>query len=161
MVKKIAVSLFAFSLTACHLLDQKVPSHDELLEKELGAIDWKQVDQYPTVAGCDSLATVEAKNACFTTYLAAEVQERLGQVPLKVFYPELDTIDVRVIVASDSTVRFEPIWNESWAYSREAIDSVLQIRLADFPKISPAIKRDLPVTTAYILPIYLQLNAKR
>lgn len=159
MVKKSILFFFALSVSACQYVDKQVPSHDELLEKELQSIDWKQVDEHPSVSACDSLDQGEARNACFTAFLTSEVQERLSKASLKVLYPELDQMDVRVIISADSTVTFEPIWNESWAYSRQAIDTVLKQQLADFPKVFPAIKRDLPVTTVYILPIYFDLQS--
>jgi hypothetical protein len=49
-------------------------------------------------------------------------------------------------------MKFEPQFSkDSVAYTIK-IDSILNARLVDFPKVNPAIKRGIPVKTQFILP---------
>jgi hypothetical protein len=72
-------------------------------------------------------------------------------------YPQLDTIEVKVTVFPNSKITFEPQFpKDSVAYDTIRIDSILRARLIDFPKISPAIKRGIPVKTQFILPVIIK-----
>ena len=158
MRKNFAILCLPLLLASCHFID-KVPSKDKLLEEELSTIDWKEVDQLPSVAECDSLADVAQQQACFFSYLTREVQTKLDPQTLSAMYPELDTIDVRVTVFPDSTLKFEPQFpSEPVVYDTVYIDSILRTRLVDFPKISPAIKRGIPVKSQFLLPVILKVN---
>ena len=54
-------------------------------------------------------------------------------------------------------VEFEPQFpKDSVAYDKVKIDSILQSRLIDFPKVNPAIKRGIPVKTQFILPVIIK-----
>ena len=87
------------------------------------------------------------------------IQEKLSVDTLAVLYPELDTIEVRVTVFPNATLRFEPQFpKDSVAYDTIKIDSILRTRLIDFPKVNPAIKRGIPVKTQFILPVIIKAN---
>jgi hypothetical protein len=53
-------------------------------------------------------------------------------------------------------LNFEPIISDSIAYNKPQLDSIFQLRLIDFPKINPAIKRGVPVKTEFQMPVVLQ-----
>ena len=137
-------------LGSCQYIE-KAPEREELLQKELSTIDWKQVDEYPSVADCEQLSTKDQRRQCFFEYLAQAIQQRLSGDKLDILYPDLDTIDVKVTVFPDSTLKFEPRFSkDTVAYDTIRIDSILHSRLADFPKVSPAIKRGIPVKCEFL-----------
>ena len=71
-------------------------------------------------------------------------------------FPQLDTIQVKVIISSNSDVYFEAIISESITYNKMQLDSIFQLRLTDFPKINPAIKRGVPVNSEFQMPVVLK-----
>lgn len=160
MPKKLLSFLLLSLLASCQYFDKQVPSKDELLEKELKAIDWNQVDELPSVAACDSVADKAQRRQCFFEYLMLNIQQRLDSDTLAVLYPQLDTIEVKVSVLPDSKVTFEPRINDTTAYNTKAIDSILQHRLAGFPLIKPALKRGIPVKTQFTLPVILNVEKR-
>ena len=159
MIKNLTL-LFFLSLLAvsCQYFDKQVPSKDELLEKELKSINWNEVDEFPSVTSCDSIDDKVQRKQCFLDFLVTNIQQRLNSDTLKVLYPDLDTISMKVTIYPDSRVKFEPKLNDSLVYGREKIDSILQARLADFPRINPALKRNIPVKTQFILPVVLEVK---
>lgn len=158
MKKIIALSWFTLFL-GCQYIDKSVPLKDELLKQELESINWKEVDEFPSVADCDSLTDESMRRQCFFDYLAAAIQQKIGIDTLSVLYPELDTIDVKVTVFPDSSIQFEPQFpKDSVRYDVKKIDSILHARLLDFPKINPAIKRGIPVKTQFVLPVILSME---
>lgn len=151
---------FAFLLlNSCQYVDKQVPSEKELLQKELKAINWKEVDEYPSVIDCEQINDKKQRQQCFFEVLTQLIQEKLSIDTLSILYPELDTIEVKVTVFPNSTMQFEPQFpKDSVAYDKIKIDSILKVRLVNFPKINPAIKRGIPVKTQFILPVILKVE---
>lgn len=158
MRKIFPILLFPLLFGACQYIDKQVPTEQELLDKELQSINWSQVDEFPSVASCDSIADKAQKQACFFQYLTELIQMKLSADTLAVLYPQLDTIDVKVTVLPNATLEFEPQLSDSLSYNHRAIDSIIKARLVDFPEIHPALKRGVPVKTQFVLPVILDVK---
>ncbi|MEN9337036.1 MAG: hypothetical protein RLZZ500_2023 [Bacteroidota bacterium] len=155
-MKRIVV-LLALALTSCSYFEKQVPNEQELLQKELQAINWNQVDEYPSIVECEKLTDANQRKQCFFEVLSSTIQQKLNTDTLAVLYPELDTIDVKITVNPDASLVFEPQFpQDSTAYDKKKIDSILKARLTDLPKINPAIKRGIPVKTQFILPVIIR-----
>ena len=156
-MRKIILILLLLSLFfgSCQYFDKQIPSEEVLLEKELNEINWNEVDEFPSVTNCDSLADKEQKKQCFFDYVSQLIQQKLNADTLPVLYPKRDTIDVIITVMPDATMQFEPQLKDSLMYDRNKVDSILRTRLIDFPKINPALKRGIPVKTQFVLPVVL------
>lgn len=152
------VLLTPLLFNSCKYFEKQIPSKEELLQKELKAINWKKVDEFPTFANCDSVLDKTQKKQCFFDYLTQLIQMRLSGDTLPVLYPQLDTIDVKVTVFPNSTMKFETQLNDTLSYNAAKIDSILHARLVGFPKVNPAIKRGIPVKTQFILPVILKVE---
>ena len=152
--------LLTLSLYSCKYFNSQVPNQDELLEKELKAINWNQVDELPSFSNCDSVVDKTQKKQCFFDFLTQLIQQKLSIDTLTVLYPKLDTINVKVTVLADATLQFEPQITDTLSYNTTKIDSILKARLVDFPKVNPAIKRGIPVKTQFVLPVILNVENK-
>jgi len=156
-LKKISFLLLFVFFQSCQYFEKQVPSEKELLEKQLKEINWKEVDEYPSVGDCDSLTDKEARKQCFFDFLKTKIQEKIGVDTLSILYPELDTIEVKVTVNPDKTMSFEPQFpQDSVVYDKVKIDSILKVKLVDLPQVNPAIKRGIPVKTQFILPVIIK-----
>jgi hypothetical protein len=142
---------------SCQYFDKQVPSKEELLEKELKSINWNEVDEFPSISECEKIKDEAMRKQCFFEFLTQTIQEKLSIDTLSVLYPELDTIEVKVTIFPNATLKFEPQFpKDTVAYDTIKIDSILHARLVDFPKINPAIKRGIPVKTQFVLPVILK-----
>lgn len=159
-MRKIIGILFLTPLlfSSCQYFDKQVPSKDELVQEQLKTINWKVVDEFPSVSNCDSIQDKSQKQQCFFEFMTHLIQEKLNGDTLAVLYPELDTINVKVTVFADSALQFEPQIKDSLSYNTTKIDSIIKARLVDFPQIKPAIKRGLPVKTQFLLPVILKVE---
>ena len=157
---KKALALFLFSLCiSCHYFEKEVPSEKELLDAQIKEINWEEVDEYPSVSECEKLTDKSEREQCFFEFLTQTIQQKLSIDTLSVLYPELDTIEVRVTIFPNATLKFEPQFpKDSVAYDTTKIDSILHARLIDFPKVNPAIKRGIPVKTQFVLPVILKIE---
>jgi hypothetical protein len=153
--------IFAFFLllicgTSCDYLRKPVPSKEVLLQEELNAIDWNQVDQYPSIAECENIEDKIQRQQCFFEYLTSVIQQKLSQDTLSFSGVDMDTITLKITVFPDASIDFEPQFpKDSVAYDKVKIGSLLTQKLQDFPRINPALKRGIPVKTQFILPVIL------
>jgi hypothetical protein len=156
-MKKALALLFLILISSCQYFGGEVPSKKELLDKELNAINWNEVDEFPSFSECDKIKDERMQKQCFFEFLTQTIQEKLTSDTLANLYPELDTIEVKVTVFPNSTMKFEPQFpKDSTAYDTIKIDSILKSRLVNFPKVNPATKRGLPVKTQFILPVIIK-----
>jgi hypothetical protein len=145
------------SFASCQYFEKQVPSEQELLQKQIKEINWKVVDEYPSITECEKITDKALRKQCFFEFLANTIQEKLSVDTLSILYPELDTIEVKVTINPDASMVFEPQFpKDSVAYDTIKIDSILKIKLVDFPKVNPAIKQGLPVKTQFILPVIIK-----
>jgi len=159
MRKKILLPLlFPLLFGSCQYFGREIPSEKVLLEKELKAINWNEVDEFPSVVSCDSIVDKAQKQQCFFEYLTALIQQKLNIDTLAVLYPKGDTINVKVTVLPNATMEFETQGLDSLSYNHAAIDSIIKTRLVDFPDIHPALKRGIPVKTQFVLPVILNVQ---
>ena len=160
-MKKIIQLLFLLlAIQSCQYFEKQVPDEKELLEQELKKINWDEVDEFPSVLQCDTIKDAEIKRQCFFDYLAQTIQERIGIDTLRIEYPEIDTINVKITINTDSSLQFETQYtNDSIALAdKTKIDSILISRLSDFPKVEPAIKRGVKVKTQFVLPVIIKME---
>ena len=152
--------LLLLIFNSCQYFEKQVPDEKELLKQELKKINWDEVDEFPSVLQCDTIKDAEIKRQCFFDYMAQTIQERIGIDTLRVEYPEIDTINVKVTVNPDSSLQFETQYpNDSIALGdKTKIDSILTSRLSDFPKVEPAIKRGVKVKTQFVLPVIIKME---
>ena len=156
-MKKALALLFLILISSCQYFGSEVPSKKELLDKELNAINWNEVDEFPSFSECDKIKDERLQKQCFFEFLTQTIQEKLTSDTLATLYPELDTIEVKVTVFPNSIMKFEPQFpKDSTAYDTIKVDSILQSRLVNFPKVNPATKRGLPVKTQFILPVIIK-----
>lgn len=158
MYKKLSL-FFVFLVVSCQYFDAKAPDENVLLQEELKKINWSEVDQYPSIFQCDGSLDIEQQKQCFFDNLIQIIQERIGVDTIQMMYPKADTIDVKVTINADSTLKFEAQQpNDSITYDFVKIDSILKNRLADFPKVEPAIKRGIKVKTQFIVPVIIKVT---
>ena len=144
-------------LQSCQYFEKQVPNEKKLLDKELKEINWNEVDEYPSFPECEKLNDLDQRKQCFFDYLTTKIQQKLAIDTLAFLFPELDTIEVKVTVLPNSLMEFEPQFpKDSVAYDTIKIDSILKVRLIDFPKVNPAIKRGIPVRTQFVLPVIIK-----
>jgi hypothetical protein len=156
-LKKISVVFVLLFFCSCQYFEKPIPNEKELLDKQLKEINWNKVDQYPSVAFCDSVANDTLKKQCFFEFLSTTIQQKLNaDTPFKFLYPKLDSINIKVTVLPNSTVQFEPQFPSDSIPDATKRDSIFQAKLLDFPAVNPGKKRGISVKTQFILPINIK-----
>lgn len=156
-MKRRVLPVLALLIISCNFETKKISS-EEVLEQESRALNWKEVDEYPAFEECQKETELVAARNCFETAVAKNIYAYLEKQQPVVSNSIDDTIyiylevtkkgkpEIDSISAIDSTVTNQLPKIENWL--RESIDSL--------PKIYPASKRGIPVSTAFKMPIVIK-----
>ena len=64
---------------SCQYFGKQVPSEKELLAKELNEINWKEVDEFPSLTDCEKIEDKTQRQQCFFEILTQLIQEKLKE----------------------------------------------------------------------------------
>ena len=122
-------------------------------------VDFTSVDFSPSFKVCDSLIDKAKKAACFRNTIHKKIGAELQKHSLTI----KDTIDevvfVDIIITKKGAVIFQEMTStENLKQQLPNLDSILQQSVQKLAHIYPAIKRGIPVTTIYRLPIRILLK---
>lgn len=122
-------------------------------------VDFTSVDTFPSFTVCDSLIDKNKKYNCFRNTIHQKIGEELLTYSLSTKDTINETIFVDLIIDTKGKVHLEQL-NSSEKIKTEfpELDSLLKLSVAKLPKIYPAIKRGIPVTSKYQLPIKIKLE---
>jgi hypothetical protein len=157
-MKNLSILSALLLLTSCQYFEKQVPDEDALLQQRLKEIDWNKVSSYPSFPECDAITDKNLRKECFFNTLTRLVQERLGADTVALLFPQMDTITLKVTVLADASMTFEPQFPADTTINTSQIDSILRVKLVDFPKVEPAQKEGVPVTSQFILPVILDVQ---
>ena len=157
-MKKIIILLFLVSIfQGCQYFEKNVPAKEDLLQQELKKINWDEVDDFPSTVQCDSINDKISRKQCFFDFVTNNIQEKLIQDSIKILFPKIDTIPMKITVFADAKMQFEPnLTKYNMVYDAIKLDSILQVKLLYFPAVEPAIKRGIKVKSQFVLPIILK-----
>lgn len=151
--------VFFIVLTSCDYFQAKKVSTEQLLEEEMQAINWNDVDDYPTFSDCDSATTTQEKKTCFENHLYELLTSHLANQKIVVTEDVSDTVVLKIHI--DKTGQFSIKNIDMNALTREQIpqlDNVLRHSFDSLPKIYPAIKRSQQVATEFSLPVIVNIK---
>jgi hypothetical protein len=148
-----------FLLGSCRFFDKQVPDEDALLQQRLKELDTTKVSMYPSVKECEVITDKNLRKDCFFSTMSQLIQQKLSADTIALMYPGVDTINVKVTIFADARLQFETQFpRDSLAYDHNKIDSIIKARLVGFPKVEPAQKEGVPVTSQFILPVVIDVE---
>lgn len=137
-------------------LNQKKTSQ-EFLEDELKTINWTEVDTYPLFPNCDESEPKINQQRCFETTLHnhlkgfIQTQELLSSVMID------DTLLIHLSITKDNEIFITEISGDSLTFDTfPELQDQLYESVSSLPKVEPALKRSVPVNTAFVLPLVIK-----
>lgn len=156
-MRKTIILLFLPLLTGCEYFETRKISSEEVLEQETKSLNWKQVDEYPAFEHCENIKELSRARECFERTVADSIYAQLAKQQPVVTEPINDTLMLYLeitktgrpvvdsISADSTTIRELP---DIKRWLRQSVDSL--------PKIYPASKRGIPVSTKFKMPIVVK-----
>jgi|SRR5699024_4742275 len=142
-------------LCSCQFFQMERQTSEYILQEELKTINWHEVDVYPIFSDCKALDQDEQPD-CFIEILHQKITNSIQRYAYEYSKPDFKELKFTIQVDKENkldfnmdtlTVGFES--DESYQifknYIQEGLDSI-QV-------IEPALKRGIPVTTKFELPV--------
>ena len=157
MLQRTFLLILLLSLTvSCQFFETDKKLTDQEIEE---IVDFSVVDVSPSFAVCDSVIDKAKKTTCFRQTIYQHISKSLAKNIIEVNTPINETVSVQLFIDKQGEVTLKKI--VSSAQLKTAIphlDSLIQQSLQSLPNLFPAIKRGIPVSTQYELPIKINVN---
>ncbi|UII81038.1 hypothetical protein [Flagellimonas sp. CMM7] len=157
-MRKLVVLSFFGLLASCELFMSKEDKTQKMVNEELLAIDWNDVDQYPLFDNCDETAAKQAQRDCFQSEILNHFSQALDSLQFQVDTDLNDTLYVDFLIDEHGFITVLNIEeNPNILNEIEEFNAEVTSRLRDLT-VAPALKRGTPVSLRFRLPIVVNTN---
>lgn len=155
MLQRNFIILFCgFLLTSCEFFKKKEFTPTVVIDT---IVDYSSVDVFPLFPSCDSIPSQEKQKICSQIKLSEHIYASLSDFEIVTSDIINDTILVKINI--DKTGKTSLTDLQSSAFIKDQIpklDSLIESGIDNLPLLKPAIKRGMPVTTEFTLPIVVK-----
>lgn len=157
-MKQLYTILFCFILfTSCDYFSFKKPVKKSI--SQIDSIDYTKVDDYPVFPECDSIPSQEKQRICFQIKMSKHIYLSLNQIDINAETTFNDTIIVKIIIDQVGKTKLSSIQkSDKISQSLPKLDSIISAGLQNLPLLQPAIKRGIPVSAEFSLPIIIKTD---
>ena len=146
-------------ITSCDWLAPKEEKTRRLVQQELSTINWNDVDQYPMFQSCDESSSKEEQRICFEDQLLEHFSETLNDFEFVLNEDVGDTIYVDFLVERDGSITVLDIEDQMAVQDQiPEFDAIITQSLKSLPEVQPALKRGIPVSAKFRIPLELNTN---
>ncbi|MFQ3181787.1 MAG: hypothetical protein ACI9Z4_001387 [Polaribacter sp.] len=143
-------------ITSCDKLSFLKNNNTQVLDT---IVNFSSVDTSPSFKECDSLIDKGKKSNCFRNTIHKKIGVALQIHSLTIKDSIDEVVFVDILITKKGKVIFQEITStENLKQQLPQLDSLLRKSIQKLPYIYPAIKRGIPVTTLYRLPIRILLK---
>jgi hypothetical protein len=122
-------------------------------------VNFSSVDTSPSFKECDSIIDKRLKSNCFRTTIHQKIGAELQKHQFVISDAISEIVYVDLLINAKGKITLEAIIASEVIKSQlPQLDSILSLSVARIPSVYPAIKRGIPVTTKYRLPIKIVLK---
>jgi len=140
--------------TSCDWFTSNEEKTQELVNEEMRNINFNEVDRYPLFEDCDELMDKSGQLDCFQNTLLSQYTETLEDFEFQ-FVSDINTtvyVDFMVDFNGEISV-LEVQRNEDIENQIPEFRSIITQSLKGLPPLSPALKRGVPVSSKFRIPI--------
>ena len=119
-------------------------------------VDFNTVDDFPLFPNCKNIPSRDKQQICFQMEMSQHIYAALKEHHLNATDSINDTVMVKIKVDNLGKISLSGILiSDRTKQQLPNFDSIVKVSLQSLPTLAPAIKRSIPVTTEFILPIVL------
>ncbi|MEM0518024.1 MULTISPECIES: hypothetical protein [Aequorivita] len=145
--------------TSCQFFETEKVTSEKIYKEEIKAIDWKEVDRYPSFSNCeDKLEKPEQKN-CFINTISSHLYKSISHENIIAVREVSDTVKVNFEISSDGQLHILEIKMDTLLRKEfPGLEKWIVQSIDSLKPIAPAYKRGIPVKTRFTLPVVIQTN---
>jgi hypothetical protein len=151
--------LLAVSLTSCEWFASPETKAQRLVEEELSAINFNEVDQFPLFDACEETAPREEQQRCFQQTLVMHLAMALQDFEFQSEARLADTLFVDFMVDRQGKVTVVSMdKNPDFSKENPEFERIVAKSLRSLPRLEPALKRGIPVSAQFRIPLILKTD---
>ncbi|MBE16309.1 MAG: hypothetical protein CL867_08655 [Cytophagaceae bacterium] len=159
MTCKSLVVICGLLLTSCSSWETKKIPVETYFSQEWEALNLHQVDTYPSFAVCEDVMGEAAMKNCFEREMSAAFYKSLESATFVVSQPISDTVWVALVVNAKGKVCIDTMAiDEQLNTALPLLKKHIHQAALELPQLHPAIKKGIPVSSKYNLPIVLKVD---
>ncbi|MDV7186019.1 hypothetical protein R3X25_01895 [Lutibacter sp. TH_r2] len=157
MLKKfLYLILVPFFISSCSYFQNQTNKKNTIHEVDT-LVDFTSVDAFPLFPNCTEIPSREKQQICFQMEMSQHIYASLKKHQLNALELVNDTVLVKLKVNAEGKTTLSNVEiSEDTKNKFPQFDSILRVSISHIPILKPAIKRDMPVTTQFVLPIILK-----
>ncbi|HCO86495.1 MAG TPA: hypothetical protein DIT95_23595 [Arenibacter sp.] len=158
-MRKVAVLACFCLFTSCDWFTSKEEKTQELVNEEMRNINFNEVDKYPLFDNCDEMLDKTGQLDCFQNTLLEQYTATLEDFEFQ-FVSDINTsiyVDFLVDYKGEISV-LEVQRNEDIENQIPEFRTIITQSLKGLPPLSPALKRGVPVSSKFRIPIIVNSN---
>lgn len=155
-MRKLLLLLFLLSV-GCNNFETKKVTSEEVLDQETKALNWKEVDEYPAFENCKNIIELEKARDCFEATVANSVYAYLATKQPIVTETIDDTVLVHLQISKSGIAHIDSVEIDTLITQQiPDLELWLEQSIDSLPKIYPASKRGIPVSSVFTMPIVIK-----
>lgn len=148
--------LVSFFMVSCSYFQKQANKKDSIQRVDT-IVDFKSVDAFPLFPNCKDIPSREKQQVCFQVEMSQHIYASLKKYQLNTLQEVNDTVLVKLKVNSEGKTTLSKVQiSEETKKNLPELDSLIEVSIEKLPPLEPAIKRAIPVTTEFVLPIILK-----
>ena len=156
MRKSLLLLIFPI-LVGCNNFETKKISSEEVLNKETKSLNWREVDEYPAFENCKNITDLTKARSCFEATVANSIYTYLSKQQPIVTQAIDDTLFLYLEISKTGKPIVDSLTVDSMVVSQlPQLDLWVRQSVDSLPKIYPAIKRGIPVSSVFKMPILIK-----
>lgn len=155
MLQRTFIVLFCgFLLTSCEFFKKKEFTPTTAIDT---IVDYHSVDVFPLFPSCDSIPSQEKQKICSQIKLSEHIYASLSDYQIVTSDKILDTIYIKLKIDKSGKSTLSNMQSSVFIKGQiPKLDSIIASGINSLPLLKPAIKRGIPVTTEFTLPIVVK-----
>ncbi|MEJ2583835.1 MAG: hypothetical protein P8Z38_01950 [Robiginitalea sp.] len=151
--------LLGLSLVSCEWFASREAKTRELVEQEIRSINWNEVDQFPLFDDCDETAIKPEQQQCFQNTLVMHLSMALQDFEFRSDQALSDTLYVDFLVDNQGSLSILSVEeNPLLTAENPEFERIISGTLRSLPRLQPALKRGIPVSARFRIPLVIQTH---
>lgn len=155
----ILLIVLACLVVSCEWFASRETRTRQLVEEELGSINWNEVDQFPLFEDCSETTSKPEQRSCFENTLVMHLSMALQDFEFRAENPLTDTLYVEFLIDKQGGIEVLSIdENAEFREENPEFERIVSGSLRSLPRLQPALKRGIPVTAKFRVPLVIDTD---
>tara|TARA_R110002050_G_scaffold179172_1_gene312576 strand:+ start:316 stop:795 length:480 start_codon:yes stop_codon:yes gene_type:complete len=154
--------IFVFLLilaTSCQFFETEKVTSEKIFQEEIEAIDWKEVDRYPSFSNCENTLEKPEQKECFISTISTHLYKSINHEDIVAVREVYDTVKINFEISSNGQLQILEIRMDTLLKKEfPRLENWIKQSIDSLQPIAPAYKRGVPVKTQFTLPVIIKTN---